>query len=114
VHLILTPDAGVAQIPELLAGNSAKSDSELGTHNYSKVPIAVLLGAGYDDEGVAKMMEATADKSAKGVPWLRPDTSKPAPPLGPEYGKALVQRIKELLAELQQKGGMDEAKVHWY
>jgi len=52
----------------------------------------------------------------KKVPWLRPDTSKPAPPLGPEYGKALVVRIKELMADLQKQGKLDggEDGVYWY
>ena len=112
IHLILTPDAGCAQIPAILRGESAPSDSELGSKNYSKPPIAVLLGAGYDEAATEQMMKAAA--GAKPVPWLRPDMEKPAPPLGPEYGKALVQRIKELLAELKSKGQMDEAKVQWY
>jgi hypothetical protein len=60
-------------------------------------------------------MKATAANSAaKPVPWLRPDLTKPAPPLGPEYGKALVGRVKVLLADLQASGGMNEAKVQWY
>lgn len=61
------------------------------------------------------MMKAVAENhGAKPVPWLRPDLAKPAPPLGPEYGKALVARIKVLLAELQANGEMNEAKVQWY
>lgn len=48
------------------------------------------------------------------VPWLRPDLSKPAPPLGPEYGKALVARIKKLVPELEKEGKMLEEKVVWY
>lgn len=48
------------------------------------------------------------------IPWLRPDFSKPAPPLGPEYGKALVQRVKVLLAEMERDGRMSEERVVWY
>jgi hypothetical protein len=32
---------------------------------------------------------------------------KPAPPLGPEYGKAMVARSKEALLKLQAEGKLD-------
>ena len=55
-----------------------------------------------------------ASAGIRPIPWLRPDTTKPAPPLGPEYGKALVARVKELLARLEQEGKMGEEIVRWY
>ncbi|XXG99231.1 hypothetical protein Hte_005568 [Hypoxylon texense] len=113
IHFILTPEAGVAQIPAILKGEQAPaSDSTLGSKDYSKPPVAVILGAGYDDADTEVMMKASA--GIKPIPWLRPDLTKPAPPLGPEYGKALVARIKELLPQLHKEGKMDEEKVQWY
>jgi hypothetical protein len=88
------------------------SDTELGSRNYTQLPVAVITGAGYDDQAIADMRAAAA--GAKPVPWLRPDTTKPAPPLGPEYGKALVARIKETVAELTAQGKLDEDAVVWY
>jgi hypothetical protein len=88
------------------------SDSELGSRNYENPPVAVLLGAGYDDEAIEQMREAAT--GTKDVPWLRPDNTKPAPPLGPEYGKALVARIKETIVELTEKEKMNEDGVVWY
>lgn len=115
VHFVMNPTAGSAQIPPLLAGQSAPSDSSLGSKNYSVPPVAVILGGGYDDAGIEQMMTATAgNSSAKHVPWLRPDLTIPAPPLGPEYGKAMVQRVKAAMTEIQTKGEMNETKVHWY
>lgn len=73
----------------------------------------MLLGAGYDDEAVAEMREACKD-AGSGIPWLRPDTTKPAPPLGPEYGKALVRRIKELMGTLAEQGKLGEDAVLYY
>lgn len=35
---------------------------------------------------------------------MRPDTKKPTPPHGPEYGKAMVARIKETMKILEEKG----------
>lgn len=116
IHFVMNPASGCAQIPAILAGQSAPSDSVLGTKNYVTVPAAVVLGGGYDDIGIEQMMEAASQNSAaKAVPWLRPDLTIPAPPLGPEYGKAIVQRLKRLLTELQVDGRLNAgANVYWY
>lgn len=55
-----------------------------------------------------------AAKGIKPVPWLRPDLSKPAPLLGPEYGKAMVERIKVTVKELKEKGTRSEDAVVYY
>ncbi|KAK7179065.1 uncharacterized protein CC84DRAFT_1165425 [Paraphaeosphaeria sporulosa] len=113
IHFILTPEAGKNQIPALLKGDkNVLSDSGLGSKNYERTAEALLLGAGYSEEEIEEMREAS--KEVKGVPWLRPDTEKPAPPLGPEYGKALVARIKETMNGLAEKGEMGQDAVVWY
>jgi hypothetical protein len=78
--------------------------NDLGSKNYSKPPAAIILGAGYEDNDVAAMRKACTEAQAHHVPWLQPDTSKPSPPLGPEYGKAMVERLKVLLGELKGEG----------
>ena len=109
----MTPEAGEAQIPAILKGEQAPAaDSELGTKDYSKPPLAIILGGGYDDAAAEKMMKAA--EGLRPVFWLRPDLTKPAPPLGPEYGKALVLRIKELLGKLVKEGKTSDGKVEWY
>lgn len=113
IHFVMTPDSGKVQIPAIFRGEMpASSDSELGTKNYSQKSIAVILGAGYDDEGAKVMMEAS--KGIYPIPWLRPDTSQPTPPIGPEYGKALGQRIKDLAPQLEKEDKMNEENVFWY
>lgn len=112
VHVILSPEAGKVQIPLLLRGDKTfPSGFDLGSKNYEVLPAAILLGAAYDDEAVKEMREAAKD--TKSVPWIRTDTTKPAPPLGPEYGRALVVRIKETVKELQENKRMDEDAVVW-
>ncbi|GAB1311045.1 hypothetical protein MFIFM68171_01255 [Madurella fahalii] len=114
IHFIMSPEAGAAQIPAIFKGEQeVETNSELGSHDYSTKPVAVIMGGGYQDAGIEAMMKASA--SIHPVPWLRPDLSIPAPPFGtPDYGKALVQRIKVLLAQLEQEGKMHEEKVFWY
>lgn len=109
----MTPETGKQQIPAILRGETPpSSDSELGSKDYSQKPVAVILGGGYDDAGIKVMMEASAQIHP--IPWLRPDLSIPAPPLGPEYGKALVNRIKQKLAAMEKEGSMNQEAVIWY
>ena len=89
------------------------TDSTLGTKNYEHTPVAILMGAGYDDQAIDEMRAAAKD--SKAVPWLRPDTTKPAPPLGPEYGKAMVARIKETMKDLSAQGKLENnGDIVWY
>ncbi|KAI2619939.1 hypothetical protein GGR54DRAFT_601875 [Hypoxylon sp. NC1633] len=109
----MSTDSGATQIPAILKGEqSPPSDSALGSKDYSRLPVAVILGAAFDDAAADVMMKASA--GIRPLPWLRHDKTKPSPPLGPEYGKAMVLRIKELLAQLEKEGKMNEEKVHWY
>lgn len=109
----MTREGGVKQIPAIFKGEqSPSSDSALGSKDYSRPPIAVIVGAAFNDDDTKAMMDASA--GIKPVPWLRPDTSKPTPPLGPAYGQAAVARVKELLARLQEEDKMNEEKIHLY
>ncbi|KAI0512912.1 hypothetical protein F5B22DRAFT_637499 [Xylaria bambusicola] len=113
IHFVMSPASGAVQIPAILRGDQQPpSDSRLGSKDYSKPPVAVILGAAFDDGDTAVMMEAAA--GIKPIPWLRPDLTKATPPVGPEYGKALVARIKVLLAQLEKEGKMNEETVQWY
>ncbi|KAK6193686.1 hypothetical protein LQW54_012215 [Pestalotiopsis sp. IQ-011] len=116
IHFVTSPEGGAAQIPAILSGEqSVQADSDLGSKDYSRPVAAVILGGGYDDAAAEVMLKATrAHEGARGVPWLRPDSSKPSPPLGPEYGKALVARIKELIPKLESENKMDSTEVHYF
>ncbi len=110
----MTPEAGITQIPAIFRGDQdVETTSALGSHDYSQKPVAVILGAGYDDAGTEVMMKASA--GIHPIPWLRPDLTKAGLPFGtPGYGEVLVQRIKTLLAQLEQEGKMQEEKVVLY
>jgi hypothetical protein len=143
IHLILSLESGKAQLPELLAPghrppspaelvnqsfdlllcsyfeqitsfdntNNHNSNINLGTRNYSQPAQAVIMGMGFSNLDAADMRAACQVKT---IPWLRPDTTKPAPSLGPEYGKAMAERIKNRLKELMQQGKMGQDGVFWY
>jgi hypothetical protein len=106
--------AGTIEIPVLLRGEvPVPTETEtLGSRDYSKRATAVIAGAGYDDAAVKEMREAC--QGASSVPWLRPDLTKPVPPVGPGYGEAVVERIKVLLKDLVDKGELDKDAVYFY
>ncbi|KAK9492395.1 hypothetical protein V1508DRAFT_397941 [Lipomyces doorenjongii] len=112
IHVILTSAQGVEQIPSLLRGENPRELDNIGTKNYSRTAIAVITGGGYDDTAVVEMREAAKGRS--NVPWLRPDLTKPRPPLGPGYGEALAERVKATLKELTREGKLNEDAVIYY
>lgn len=99
VHHIVEVDSAIAQIPAVLRGEkNVPCDTEYGTHNFSKLPVAVLVGAWYD-ELMIKHFQATLDIPTS-VHWLWVDKNIPAPPLGPEYSKQVAHRVKTKLLNL--------------
>ncbi|KAF2811594.1 uncharacterized protein BDZ99DRAFT_461616 [Mytilinidion resinicola] len=122
IHVILSTSVGVAALPSILScADPSAENSELepilGSHNYSAPPFAIIAGGGHDDSSVASMQASVRDHKVQ-VPWLRHDPSKPAPPVGPEYGKHVVKRVRECLEQLLAKSPteLDEVrgKVVWY
>lgn len=114
----MTPEAGVDELPLVLQGIAPGSvASNVGSGNVVKGARAVILGGGYDDDNYAMMREAVEKARLAQTPvWLRADLSIPAPPPGPEYGKAVVGRVREVLFKLGQEGklaGGDDG-LYWY
>jgi hypothetical protein len=114
IHVVLSVEAGVSQIPALLRGEHLPpSDSEenIGTRNYAKPPVAIITGGGYDDATFQEMRDAC--KGATNVPWLRPDMRAQATQ-GPGSGAAIAERVKVCLNKLVRDGKMDEDGVYLY
>ncbi|KAK7422771.1 hypothetical protein QQZ08_009396 [Neonectria magnoliae] len=114
-HFILSSEAGVKELPHILRGiTPEEKSSSIGSGNLDRGVKAIVLGGAFDDEGITLMKEAAPQVNK--VVWLRQDTAKPAPPLGPEYGKEMVRRVKETLGELQGSGKLNnnEEGVFWY
>lgn len=111
IHIVLSLDAGISDIPLLLSGktptpapssNTSSGPSEnLGSQNYAKKPVAVAVGGGFDDEMFEQMKAATEGKE---VVWVRADPSKMAgmPELGDveAYAAASAARVKRCLGGL--------------
>ncbi|OBT70348.1 hypothetical protein VE03_00320 [Pseudogymnoascus sp. 23342-1-I1] len=103
IHVVFSAATGAKDIPLLLSGQTplVAEEPNAGTGNYSQKADAIITGGAYDDEKFHEMRSACAELPGNGgVPWLRPNMSTPTPPLGPAYGKAMVERCKACLKEL--------------
>lgn len=109
IHVILSAEAGATEIPLLLEGQSLPASKNVGSQNYSKKPVAVVTGGGYDDAKFKSMKDACVGKGS--VSWLRPDMEYPMPPLGPQYGAIMVERVKKEIKELVNSGKLGEDGV---
>ena len=104
-------ESGLTDISKLLNNetSSLATTSNVGTQNYSKPAKAVVVGAGYEVPEVEQLQAACRGDGKKTVPFLICDMSVPRPPLGPAYGKAIVERVKKRVLELNEEGKLGKA-----
>ncbi|ENH71595.1 hypothetical protein RAB80_015917 [Fusarium oxysporum f. sp. vasinfectum] len=121
VQFILPGDSGRVIIPALLAGKSPPShpdSSAIGSGNYNNAPRAVVLGGAFEESDIATLRDAVKTvNGARGVAWLRQDTTQPAPPVtSPEYPKLMTRRTKEAVIKLNKDGKLDGTYdgLEWY
>ena len=109
VHFILGPQAALDELPLVLQGRPVPSaSSSIGSGDIASVGRVVILGGAFDEATIESLRSLCAQTTgARRVPWLRQDTTKPTPPLGPKYGKAMIQRTKETLKRLADEGKLD-------
>lgn len=114
--MILTDEAGTTEIPMILEGKAppVTDPPNIGSRDYSKPPVAVLAGRGYDLDTIKKFQEAC--KGKRGIQWLTADQSVPIPaPLGgSEYVDHIAGRMTAKLDELAAKGELQGAGNHLY
>jgi hypothetical protein len=121
VHFILPGESGKAIIPDLLSGKTPSphpDSSAIGSGNYEQVPRAVVLGGAFEDSDIAALRDAVnVVPGARGVAWVRQDSSQPAPPVAsPEYPKLMTRRTKEAVIQLEKEGKLDgkHDELEWY
>lgn len=108
IHFTLAA-AATTEIPLLLKGEvPSPSSSSLGSGNWSAFPKAIVFGGAYQDADVEELRKlVAATPGTRRIPWLRVDSTLPHPPPGPEYAKAVVVRLKAMLAKLEEEGKFD-------
>ncbi|KAI1398250.1 hypothetical protein F4819DRAFT_39897 [Hypoxylon fuscum] len=112
----------VSEIPYALRNEAPPEQSSyIGSNDFGRAPIAVIMGAAWDAADCVRVRDAVAAASGSagaGRPLvLRNDTSVPAPtPPAPEYGQQLVRRIKATLGRVAEGEKLDgpEEGIVWY
>jgi hypothetical protein len=114
IHNVTSSTSGAVEIPLLLQGLAPPiaEESNQGTMDYSKPPVAIFAGALYSDEDIDKMRQSCQGLSS--VPWLKMDMTVPKPPIGPGYAEHVVQRIKACMANIEAEGKLEQDGVWLY
>ncbi|KAI4860423.1 hypothetical protein F4820DRAFT_109273 [Hypoxylon rubiginosum] len=124
VLFCLGAQSTAAEVPYILQGVAPPTQSsQVGTGNYSSPPVAVIMGAAWDEADVALVKaairrSAEAGGTATAAPViLRNDTSVPAPqPPAPGYAEQLIRRMRLALGKLVRGEKLDgpEEGIVWY
>ena len=103
IHHIVEVESAIVQIPAIMQGERhVPCDTSSGTHNYTRNPVAVLIGAWYGEQMICNFQASLEDPAS--LYWLRVDKNIPSPPLGPEYSKVVAARVKSKLLEVTAQG----------
>lgn len=114
IHNVTSSTSGAVEIPLLLQGLAPPTteESNRGTMDYSKPPVAIFAGALYGDEDIDKMRQSCGGLSS--VPWLKMDMTVSKPPLGPGYAEHVVRRIKACMVKIEAEGKLRQDGVWLY
>lgn len=105
----------MVEIPMILDGKvpPATEPPNIGSQDYSKSPVAVVAGRGYDDDAMKLLRDAC--KGKRGINWVTADMTVPAPtPGGPSYPDHIVGRVVACLDALAEKGELHGEGLHLY
>ncbi|KAI1813277.1 hypothetical protein GGS20DRAFT_586696 [Poronia punctata] len=101
----------------LLAGNGPKTQisNDVGSHNFSRPPRAIIFGRGYTDEEVRELNRLFRGSASQPVAWIAGDPSI-APPTnpGPAYALKAAENVKRTLFSWIEAGGESEEVVYYY
>lgn len=132
IHVILTLPQGLHDLPFLKAGTAPppftgeetedgkprSAVQQVGSQDYGERAIAVVVGGGFGDKAVERLLAATGDKNGERrwqIPWLRVDKKKTVGNPGIEgeaYGLQVGGRAKEELERLEREGLLGKEGVY--
>ncbi|KAK0637047.1 hypothetical protein B0T17DRAFT_520541 [Bombardia bombarda] len=117
VHFINSLQDAKDNIPELLAGRGPlrPSGNEVGTHDYTKPPRAVIFGRAFTPEDVIELNRLCRGKGAAGpIAWIAGDPGyKPPANPGPAYAAKAADNVKNALKKWQEEGANSEEIVYY-
>ncbi|GIJ90289.1 hypothetical protein Asppvi_009243 [Aspergillus pseudoviridinutans] len=110
IHFIQSYEAAEAELPHLLVGRDPQSQNpnDIGTHDYSRPPRAVLFGRGYEPQQVEELKKKFAGIAKEPVAWVRGNPADvPVAPV-PDYAQKVAVDMKTVLGKWRDAGAKDE------
>ncbi|KAH8918009.1 hypothetical protein BT69DRAFT_1226079 [Atractiella rhizophila] len=121
IEFVTSAEEGCVVLPKILQGQGhlVSTSNGLGTHNYSVEPQGIMLGAGFEEADVQKMMDACKGEDIRRVLWLRArrpeNVNEKLEPGTPAYIQAFVERAKACLHQLNANGKLRSAdEIVWF
>ncbi|KAL8813737.1 MAG: hypothetical protein Q9223_006967 [Gallowayella weberi] len=109
IHFCASVDAACAEIPRLLLSEQPQpvESNEVGTHNYSALPKAVLFGRTYTDDKLRAVFDACKGKGD--ISWVIPgEAAAKNEVIGPGHATKVATNMKMVLTELVNTGKMGQ------
>ncbi|KAI0203360.1 hypothetical protein F4808DRAFT_418427 [Astrocystis sublimbata] len=102
-------------LPSILAGKGPKtpSDNDIGTHDYSKTPRAVIFGRRYNQEQVKELNGLCSGTESAPVAWITgdPAVEPPAQP-GPDYASKTAGLVMDAFKKWENAGGKSDILLY--
>lgn len=125
IHFIRGKDRAKSEIATLQSGQAPPKDPDnIGTSNFSRVPVAAIFGRGADPKDVEEIRLACGEADSK-LAWLQatpvdraavlaspPDVNDPAS--RDFYANKVAQKVKQLLNGLDQKKLLGVDGMYYY
>lgn len=107
IHFCCSVEAACAELPRLLSNEAPApaEDNEVGTHNYSAIPQAVLVGRTYTDDKLQAVQDACKGKGA--ISWVVPgEPAKKDETIAAGHAVRVATNMKNVLNDLSATGQM--------
>lgn len=105
-----------SELGEALAGREPRTSSpnDVGTHNYSRPPRAVIFGRAFSLEQIQEVRESFGSIAKEPVAWVVGDPAKAlSGPPGPGYAKTAADLVKSVLGKWKDEGGVKDEIILW-
>ncbi|QKX54775.1 uncharacterized protein TRUGW13939_01864 [Talaromyces rugulosus] len=116
IHFVSSFEQAKAEFAELIAGRAPKlSISEnIGTQNYSKLPLAIVFGRAYDPDDVTELNRIFRGTGSAPLAWIAGNRDvRPPAQLGPGYAEKAAENTKRAFERWKDSGSISEDIVYY-
>jgi hypothetical protein len=111
IHFVTSFEQAKAEFADLIAGRGFKipSSNDIGTHDYTRLPRAIVFGRAYDPDDVAELNRLFRGAGSASLAWIAGDRNvNPPAQLGPDYAEKATDNTKRAFARWRDSGCISE------